>query len=559
MGKNKKIIQLTHNQLTTFISEIVLEASSKRKLDEQFDFSWDGIKNIPGYWEDKIDDTFDFSWEGVNNIDDWWTGKDYIDVADYIEEIVDEASDALSDFADNAEEVAREFADYLVDTYETVADWIFELEEDVYDLGSDVISWVKKQADSVIWYWTKGPGGIFLGKVGRAFAELGRFIIQPSKYLSQLEERIMKAVGEGDWQYLDDLGNVILLGVGIIVVLVTITIPILGMVALSVAAIAGLAFYLTRKNRVIVAYPKAGWEYVAATKARELGIVSGVFRDTADAKRWWDGYPGNTIKKLIIASHGNQSSEIVTDSVLLAQKGGNVKLFSSEFLDPISPHVNANTKVYFTACYGADWLAALKKASEKLGCDCYGCQNIGMAGFYCEGDPYVCEGGNPYLKDMLSGQGTISNDFQDDLEIPYKCRLEPADNAGSIQGFLLKRSDTGKEDLKMSRPDFKFGSNTSIAVANYLGIEGVKDRISLLNQLKPLVGNSPILRGGIGPETTKLISYLLVRKCVASLQGKGTIKSSLEDFTLLPNNETIINNGGCSVLTSGCWWCNFLS
>ena len=68
--KPKKTIQLTEHQLTSFISEIVLEVSSQRQLDEQFDFSWEGIKNVVPYWADKLGydlDDIDVSIEGISN------------------------------------------------------------------------------------------------------------------------------------------------------------------------------------------------------------------------------------------------------------------------------------------------------------------------------------------------------------------------------------------------------------------------------------------------------------------------------------------------------------
>lgn len=47
-------------------------------IHEQFDFSWEGIKNIPGYWADKagVDKSdIDVSYEGIKNIPNWWSDK----------------------------------------------------------------------------------------------------------------------------------------------------------------------------------------------------------------------------------------------------------------------------------------------------------------------------------------------------------------------------------------------------------------------------------------------------------------------------------------------------
>ena len=110
-----------------------MEVSSQRQLNEQFDLSW----------------------EGVRNIDDWWVDK-ASDVWDNIEDIVDDAND-----------VAKEFGEFLQDTYETVADWVADLGSGIYNISSSAISWLKKQADSVIWYWTRGPGARFFKFLGK--------------------------------------------------------------------------------------------------------------------------------------------------------------------------------------------------------------------------------------------------------------------------------------------------------------------------------------------------------------------------------------------------------
>ena len=47
-------------------------------IKEQFDFSWEGIKNVVPYWADKLgydSDDIDVSVEGISNIPSWWSDK----------------------------------------------------------------------------------------------------------------------------------------------------------------------------------------------------------------------------------------------------------------------------------------------------------------------------------------------------------------------------------------------------------------------------------------------------------------------------------------------------
>ena len=576
MGKNKKIIQLTHNQLTTFISEIVLDVSSQRQLDEQFDFSWEGFKNIPSWWEDKIDETFDFSWEGVNNIDDWWTGKDYIDVGDYIEDIVDDASDALSDFADNATEVAEEFADYLVDTYETVADWTAELVEDVADMGSSVINWIKKQADSVIWYWTKGPGGRFLRGCGRLFSELAQFVVRPTTAWGKLKLKINIALATGDTDYLESLSDAIICGAGILLTALTaLSVGLLGGVATAtlyaIALVGFFKYFATNATKVRIGFPQEGWEYVVQKAAQTLGVFSGVFRSLDENARWWSDYPSSAgkVKTLFIGSHG-KAGHIIT---LPTKLGGNgsVELFDDRFLAPIKPHLDANTKVFFTACHGANNLAALKLASEYLGCECYGCEGMGWGGKGCEHNAWRCDPGTPLHKDME--KAPLPTNFMRKLlsnkVITTKCSIENPDNIQSIQTFLANKGidiSYTIRGVKKTGIDGGVGNRTAKGIAEYLGypsdVNSVKTLKSYLkNDLgyrTILTGNNP---GTWGPNTNNLISLLLATHCSMSTKVKAaddaeTVTTQVGEYA---SNDTVEKSGGCLVVNKDNWWMDYLA
>ena len=53
--------------------------------------------------------------------------------------------------------------------------------------------------------------------------------------------------------------------------------------------------------------------------------------------------------------------------------------------------VNSKTKVYFTACHGAEKLTMLKEAADYLGCECYACMGSNAISFGCEDSNWSCE------------------------------------------------------------------------------------------------------------------------------------------------------------------------
>ena len=66
------------------------------------------------------------------------------------------------------------------------------------------------------------------------------------------------------------------------------------------------------------------------------------------------------LDSIVIGTHGNKMGKI------FFTQGNNTTIFDEEILNAIKPLVSNNTMVFFTACYGADFLAPLKQASEFL-------------------------------------------------------------------------------------------------------------------------------------------------------------------------------------------------
>jgi len=318
------------------------------------------------------------------------------------------------------------------------------------------------------------------------------------------------------------------------------------------ATIGWYKYLATNSTKVRVGFPSDDWEGFVFEQLKDFGIVNGIFRNLEESKKWWNAYPTSPkLKHLFIGSHGSAGKIITIES-------GKVQLFNEDFLAPIKPHVNSNTKVFFTACYGANDLVALKAASEYLGCDCYGCEGIGWAGWACEDDAYKCKSGEPLLNNMKK---ELPKGFMkvliDKSKVSTGCYPENTDNIQSIQTFLVKKgTDIGDSGHYNNGIDGAVGNKTAKGIAQYLGFPSdVKTVKTLKSHLKEL-GYSRILRGNNpgtwGPNTNNLISYLLSLKCTEKEQ---TLK--LPRLTPSVQNKTVKKVKGCIVVKEDNWWLDY--
>lgn len=137
-------------------------------------------------------------------------------------------------------------------------------------------------------------------------------------------------------------------------------------------------------KKVRLIFPSSGWEVEALKLIKSIGLVTGVFTNLDTAKKFILGLVSKGVKadELVIGSHG-------TTGALLMPKEGKSYHFDNSFLESFKPLVHKGTKVFFTACHGADYLDSLKDASEKIGVPVYGSagiydylQNDSEKGFY---------------------------------------------------------------------------------------------------------------------------------------------------------------------------------
>jgi len=169
----------------------------------------------------------------------------------------------------------------------------------------------------------------------------------------------------------------------------------------------------TTPTKARLIFPKEGWETTAVKILEQIGVVTGTYETLDEANNFFKDLKQNGIvlEELLIGSHGYQ------DTLLVTQKGGRkgykeywdeetrkyIKTdeilwesgmsysFKTDFLEHVKPVVNSKTKVYFTACKGADKLGMLKDAADYLGCECYACKGNNAFSFGCEESNWSCK------------------------------------------------------------------------------------------------------------------------------------------------------------------------
>ena len=121
-------------------------------------------------------------------------------------------------------------------------------------------------------------------------------------------------------------------------------------------------------------FPKAGWETIGAKLMKLFGVVSGVFKSSGDAIdkiRNVKNKTSETLDEFVVGSHGGGQE------LFMSQKGEQPDALV-KILNEAKPLISTNTKVFFTACFGADFLKRLTDASKQLG----GVGVYGSAGVY---------------------------------------------------------------------------------------------------------------------------------------------------------------------------------
>jgi hypothetical protein len=182
----------------------------------------------------------------------------------------------------------------------------------------------------------------------------------------------------------------------------------------------------TTPTKARLIFPKEGWETMAVKILEQIGVVSGTYETLDEANNFFKDLKQNGIilEELLIGSHG------MPGTLLSTQKGGRKGYkeywddetrewtqtdeilwetgmrysFKTDFLKFVKPVVNSNTKVYFTACKGAEKLTMLKEAADYLGCECYACMGNNAYSFGCKGSNWSCNANTGVESFGFSGQ-----------------------------------------------------------------------------------------------------------------------------------------------------------
>lgn len=187
------------------------------------------------------------------------------------------------------------------------------------------------------------------------------------------------------------------------------------------------------KARLI--FPKKGWETAAIKILEAMGVVTGTYSTLKQANEFFKQLKSNGIvlEEVLIGSHGKAGNLLITQSRVIKFKKGfkeqqipQTYRFGTNFLKHLKPVVNSSTKVYFTACKGADKLTMLKEASDYLGCECYACMGLNYIGMSCEDSNWSCSPSNvpsfEFAHEMSKGERALftgnegSTNFQEYTE-----------------------------------------------------------------------------------------------------------------------------------------------
>ena len=228
-------------------------------------------------------------------------------------------------------------------------------------------------------------------------------------------------------------------------------------------------------DKVRLIFPLADWEVTAVTFLQKLGIVTGVYTSLADAKKYINTLvkSGAKPKEIVIGSHGPSGG----DSLLMTREGERF-MFDNSFLTSFKPLVQADTKVFFTACYGADSLVGLKDAADKLGTTVYGASGVynyitnkAAKGFYwCSAKDYeVGETEGTYEPYKFSETSAVINDI-----------MLPVNDSEPIVNVTIK---DGVFPVKVSPFKTEVSDITlwDIGSSSYDGVQKVGTSFSLMN------------------------------------------------------------------------------
>lgn len=196
-------------------------------------------------------------------------------------------------------------------------------------------------------------------------------------------------------------------------------------------------------KKVRLIFPQEGWEERALQWLKKIGLVTGIYNSINSAISFIKDLSNKNVKtdELVIGSHGGGGN-------LLTTKDEGRYNFNNSFLDSMRDIVHPKTKVFFTACYGADFLDGLKDASERLGVGVYGSSgvynyvtNTSENGFYyCSSKSFQ----KPLSKMKINGIKKINNGF---INVFIPISEEQFNNLEKIKYYIIIKNGVFSENI----------------------------------------------------------------------------------------------------------------
>jgi len=270
----------------------------------------------------------------------------------------------------------------------------------------------------------------------------------------------------------------------------------------------------TRVKKVSLIFPLQSWEFFVNKIFKALGIVTGVYTSLADALKFVQTLKSQNVKvdELIIGSHGKRGALLMTqkDSSNMVS---NPYSFDNSFLEGIRGIIHNRSKVFFTACHGADFLDGLKDAAEKLGTGVYGSAGIynpvtnqSEKGFYYCSPKQIPQSNSSINPIELDNKGYISLHIKDKYEtfgnLPYSIKFNNSVFGVAVPPINGQTSDSYLLDTNSS-PFRKDGEE--IFVFDFLFLKLVLDNIVKSGLKDQAMGN--LKKMGINSKQS-LINYL---------------------------------------------------
>lgn len=211
-------------------------------------------------------------------------------------------------------------------------------------------------------------------------------------------------------------------------------------------------------KKVRLIFPSYDWEVLALSLLKKFGIVTEVFNNLNQAISFVNSLAKSGVKvdEFVVGSHGTVGTLLITKSTETREYS-----FDNTFLDSFKKIIHSGTKVFFTACHGADFLDSLKDAAERLGTVTYGSAGIynyitneSEKGFYrCSPKKFSTKTGLTYepLSFTESGFGLRLNSNLNYSDSPQNLRVFVTIKDGVfedsippfsyvVEGSLLERS-----------------------------------------------------------------------------------------------------------------------